>query len=170
VASLSKHDRHELRRKLRNLEAAGDVAYDAVSGDTPGEVDALLALMRASHTEKGAFLTPSMEAFFRDLSAEFGALGMARIGSLRLDGRVAAKLFTFETAGATYLYNSGYDPQFSHLAVGLLSKAIAIRGAMAAGKQRFDFLRGEEDYKHRLGGTPRDIYRYVVEAKPGTIV
>jgi hypothetical protein len=31
VAGLSKHDRHELRRKLRNLGAAGDVALESVT-------------------------------------------------------------------------------------------------------------------------------------------
>ena len=63
----------------------------------------------------------------------------------------------FEDGVTTYLYNSGYDPAYSHLAVGLISKAHAIRDSIERGLTRFDFLRGEEDYKRRLGGIDREV-------------
>lgn len=168
VASLSKHDRHELRRKLRKLEGAGEVRYEAVAGTgVTAHIDALFALMRASRADKDAFLTPAMEAFFRDLAAEFGALGLARIGRLELDGALTAIVLGFQAADAFYLYNSGYDPSYAGLAVGLLSKALAIRHAIDEGLTRFDFLRGEEDYKRRLGGDPRPVYRLSLAATAG---
>lgn len=158
VQGLSKKDRHELRRKMRNLDAAGEVRYEAWSGpEAVDRIDGLLALMRSSRSDKDEFLTPPMEAFFRDLVTEFAPLEMATIGALHLDGRIAAMLLTFESADATLLYNSGYDPDLAHLAVGLISKAAAIRRAIETGKSRFDFLRGDEEYKRRLGGVPRDV-------------
>lgn len=161
VASLGKHDRHELRRKLRNLEAAGAVEYTS-TGD-PAEVDAalatLFAFMRISHEGKAAFLSTEMEAYFRDLAATFAPMGMMRLGTLTLDGDPVAMLYSFESEHALFLYNSGFDPEYGRLAAGLLSKAHAIRDAIARGKTRFDFLRGREDYKHRLGGIPEVVYR-----------
>lgn len=169
VASLSKHDRHELRRKLRKLEGAGQVHYDLLGGDdVPRQIDDLFRLMRASRADKAAFLTPTMEAFFRDLAAGFGELGLARIGRLELDGSLTAMIFGFQSTEAFYLYNSGYDPAYAGLAVGLLSKALAIRRAIEDGLTCFDFLRGEEDYKRHLGGEPRPVYRVSLAAKPGT--
>ncbi|MBI2766769.1 MAG: GNAT family N-acetyltransferase [Chloroflexi bacterium] len=159
VASLHKHERHELRRKLRHLEAAGAAVY-ASTGD-PIEVaaamDAFLAMMRASRGDKDAFLTLTMEAFFRDLAASFATLGMARMGTLALQDRPIAMLLAFESPGTTFLYNSGYDPDWAALAPGLLSKVYAIREAIERGQGRFDFLRGDEDYKRRLGGVPREL-------------
>ena len=99
----------------------------------------------------------TMEAFFRDLAATFAGLGQVRLSTLSLDGNAVAMTLSFETAGATYLYNSGYDPEEAKLAVGLVSKALAVRDAIALGKRRFDFLRGDEDYKRRLGGVDRGV-------------
>ena len=87
--ALPKKHRHELRRKLRNLERAGEVGF--VSATAPGEVAAavegLLAMMRESREAKAAFLTPEREALFRDLAAGLGEHGLARLSTLTLDGR-----------------------------------------------------------------------------------
>ncbi len=168
VASLPKHDRHELRRKLRNLDAAGSVSYEVATtaSEIAPQIDGLLEMMRTSRDAKAAFLTPGMEAFFRDLGATFGALGMARLSTLRLDGQAVARTFSFENATTEFLYNSGFDPEFAHLAVGLASKAYAIEDAIRRGKKRFDFLRGDEEYKRRLGGVPSRIYTLSLRQAP----
>ncbi len=159
IASLHKHERHEVRRKIRHLEAAGDVSFESVTG--PGAsgpaFQRFLDLMRLSRADKEEFLGPQRVAFFQDLARTFGDLEIARLGTLTLDGREVAMVFCFEDETATYLYNSGYHPQFAHLAVGLLSKVYAIRDAIERGKRVFDFLRGDEDYKRHLGGVPREI-------------
>jgi CelD/BcsL family acetyltransferase involved in cellulose biosynthesis len=159
AAALPKKDRHELRRKLRNFEAAGAAGFE--SATTPEVVvtrmDMLFHLMRISRGDKDEFLTPTMEAFFRDIAATFAGLGMLRLSTTTLDGAPVAMTLSFEDASTTYLYNSGYDPAFGGLAVGLVSKAYAIREAIELGRHRFDFLRGDEEYKRRLGGVDREV-------------
>ncbi|HJP40407.1 MAG TPA: GNAT family N-acetyltransferase [Dehalococcoidia bacterium] len=161
VAVLPKKDRHELRRKLRNLEAAGAIELESVSDmeDVDRAMDTLLGMMRESHEGKTRFLTVEMEAFFREMAPAMAQAGLGRIWQLRLDGKPIAVLLGFEDKTTRYLYNSGYDPAHGRLAVGLLSKALALRGAIEAGLRSFDFLRGEEDYKRRLGGVARNIKR-----------
>jgi len=160
VAALSKSDRHELRRKIRHLEGHAETC-EFVSTTDPSEIatgmDTLLALMRRSRGDKEEFLTPTMEAFFREIATTFAALGMLRLSTLRVGGNDVAMTFAFEDDEAVYLYNSGYDPDYAHLAAGLVSKAFALRAAIQAGKKRFDFLRGSEDYKRRLGGIDREL-------------
>ena len=165
VAGLSKHDRHELRRKLRHLHESHTVAF---SGETAPEriasqMPRLFEMMRASRNDKALFLTPAMEEFFRDLATAFAGLGVARLSTLEVDGVSAAMVLCFENAESSFLYNSGYDPSFAPLAVGLLSKACAIEEAIARGKRTFDFLRGEEEYKRHLGGVARRIVRLRIE-------
>ena len=82
-----------------------------------------------------------------------------------MPGAPVAAVLTFEDAETSYLYNSGYDPAHAHSAVGLLSKAYAIRDAIERGKRRFDFLRGDEEYKRHLGGRPRAIYTLRLTAR-----
>ncbi len=159
VAALPKKHRHELRRKLRNLERAGDVGFESeASADaTAGAVEGLLEMMRESREDKAVFLTPEREAFFRDLASGLAGQGLARISTLTFGGRPAARIFALEGGGTTMLYNSGFDPALSHLAVGLLSKALLVRDAIERGRDAVDFLRGTEPYKRHLGGQPRDI-------------
>ena len=98
-----------------------------------------------------------MEAFFRDLAATFGELGLAHIGLMQVAGVEAAAVFLFEDGETAYLYNSGYDPAFASRGAGLASKALALRDAAERGLRRFDFLRGDEEYKRRLGGERRQL-------------
>lgn len=161
LAGLPKHDRHELQRKLRRLEAAGTISFESYGepAQIAARFDHLLALMAASHQDKAAFLAPPMAAFLRDIAVGLAEAGLARLGVLTLDSAPVAMLLTFEDEAAVYLYNSGYDPEHAHLAVGLLSKALCLKDAIARGKRRFDFLRGQEEYKRHLGGLPERIIR-----------
>ena len=69
----------------------------------------------------------------------------------------------FDYDSTVYLYNNGYDNQYRPLNVGLLSKVFAIQDSIQRGKNKFDFLKGTEVYKHRLGGQPVQLYRCQVK-------
>jgi CelD/BcsL family acetyltransferase involved in cellulose biosynthesis len=58
-----------------------------------------------------------------------------------------------------FLYNSGFDPQYESLSVGLLSKVLGIQESIREGKKKFDFLKGGEVYKERLGGHEIPLHR-----------
>ena len=60
------------------------------------------------------------------------------------------------------MYNSGFDPAFADLSVGLLLKATTIRDAIERGLDSFEFLRGDEQYKYHLGGVDQAVYRMTV--------
>ena len=164
VAGLSKKDRHELRRKIRRLDGAGEVTRQVCGSPAqiPGMMDDFLRLHRASSPDKAEFMTAEREAFFLDAVGEAARRGGLRLETVALDGRPVASCLGFDYAGAFLLYNSGYDPVHYKLSVGIVSKALAIRGAIESGDRVFDFLRGSEDYKYRLGGQDRQVYRVLV--------
>jgi len=155
--TLSGKQRHEVRRKLRRLETHAAAAFHLVQ--TPTAVCAalsdFLALFRQNRPDKAAFMDARMEAYFR-LLAEY--VPETRIGFLSVDGRPAAAVWCCDFNGTRYLYNSGYDANFSDWSVGILCKLLSIRDAIARGLTKYDFLKGEEAYKHRLGGRPVPIY------------
>ncbi|HEY8489458.1 MAG TPA: GNAT family N-acetyltransferase [Dehalococcoidia bacterium] len=164
LAGLSKKDRHELRRKLRRLEEAGTLAFYGLSEPeaVAAAMDDFLRLHRISRPDKAAFMSPRMEAFFRRAVEALAQEGAVRLCFLELDGARVASVLLFDCGEELAMYNSGFDPAYGHLAVGLLSKALCVRTALEEGKRALDFLRGDERYKYDLGGRDRRVYRCVL--------
>lgn len=161
LEKLSPKQRHEAKRKLRRLEEVGQVTYhcrESVPVIIPA-MDTFLRLFSLSREKKAIFMTEDREAFFRRLADEMARNGMLRLGTLELDGEPAAMTMAFDYDGTVYLYNSGYDPRFEHLSVGIASKLLCIKESIARGNNKWDFLRGGETYKGRLGGHEVPIYR-----------
>ena len=154
-------ERHEIRRKLRRLEEAAGVEFRTV--EDPGEVrrsmDAFLGLFGANRSDKAAFMTSRRDRFFRSLAEAMAEAGLLKLSFLELDEEPAAAVMCFHDPSTVYLYNNGYDNRFRSLSVGVLSKVLSIREAIREGKKRFDFLKGPEAYKRRLGGNPVPLYR-----------
>jgi CelD/BcsL family acetyltransferase involved in cellulose biosynthesis len=165
LASLSKKDRHELRRKLRRLDTQTEWRWYCVT--TPDEVmesfDKFLSLMRMSKADKEEFMTPEREGYFRALARRMAELDLIRLFFLEMDGATAAASLCFDYMGERLLYNSGYDPGLSYYSVGLLLHAMCVRDAIERGIRHFDFLRGPEPYKAHLGGSQKSLYRMVVK-------
>jgi CelD/BcsL family acetyltransferase involved in cellulose biosynthesis len=77
-------------------------------------------------------------------------------------GRPASAVFSFEDEAGFYLYNSAYEPEVRHLSPGSVMLSHLIERAIGNQLRVFDFLKGDEMYKFRLGAQPRPLY--VVEA------
>jgi CelD/BcsL family acetyltransferase involved in cellulose biosynthesis len=162
LESLNKKNRHELRRKIRRLfDSGGGVSFDVLSEqqDVVAAMDTFLDLHTRSRQDKTDFMTDGMSSFFRRMAAALSAEGLIRLFMLQINGRPAASVLCFDAGSHLYLYNSGYDPAFSSLSVGLVSKALCLRWAIENGKKGIDFLRGNEPYKYDLGATDQQIFR-----------
>jgi CelD/BcsL family acetyltransferase involved in cellulose biosynthesis len=157
--------RHEVRRKLRRLGEAGRYSYRTVSD--PAEVEqklgVFLHLFTISRQDKKDFMTAAMLAFFRSLVRSMAACGLLRLGFLNIEGAPAAVVMCFEYRDTVYLYNSGFDPRYRHLNAGLLCKVLSISDSIEGGKKVYDFLKGDEIYKQRLGGRPVTLQRCRVQ-------
>lgn len=165
LRQLKGKQRHEVRRKLRRLEAHGLYSYHMIHGDEAmeGAVDTFLRLFLLNRSDKAEFMDSSMAAFFRDLIKELADHKMLRLYFLKIDGRAASAVLCFDYKGVRYLYNSGYDAQYRHLSVGILCKVLSIEKAIEAGCQSYDFLKGAEIYKKRIGGQKSQLYRCRIE-------
>ena len=163
VQSLSKKDRHELRRKLRRLEASGDAeyrVYDKEHDELPDALGAFVALMGKSNEAKSDFLTPERRSFLETLTRTMADADSLQLAFLDVGGKPVSATMSFLEGDRLLLYNSGYDPEYRHLSVGLLLKAYELRGAIEQGLREYDFLRGNEPYKYDLGGNDRVLYRW----------
>jgi len=166
---LSKSGRHELRRKLRKLPQGGPVDLESLR--SPEEVDAafpdFVRMHVESRTEKAEFMTERMATFFRRMARALAAEGLIELLFLRLGGARVAGVLAFRGDGEVLLYNSGYDPAYAGLSVGLLSKVMLLERAIDDCRCRFDFLRGAEPYKYDLGAKDVNVYRAMIRRGAG---
>jgi CelD/BcsL family acetyltransferase involved in cellulose biosynthesis len=158
---LNGKQRHEVRRKLRRLFETDGAKYRTVEdlGEVSDTMDLFIGLFRISRQDKENFLTPKRESFFRSLAERMARVNLLRIGVLDIDQKPVAAIMCFDYNGIVYLYNSGYDPQYSSLSVGLASKILCIKDSVKRGRKKFDFLKGAEIYKYRLGGKEIPLHR-----------
>jgi CelD/BcsL family acetyltransferase involved in cellulose biosynthesis len=165
LASLGKKDRHELRRKLRRFFDSGADATSEVystQADVVAHMEEFLELHTRSRQDKTDFMTPAMENFFRRMASAMSAEGLVRLFILYVNKKPVASVFCFDAGNQLYMYNSGYDPDYSKLSVGLVSKVQCLRWSIENGKEYLDFLRGNEPYKYDLGARDQEIFRLIV--------
>ena len=164
LLGLRKKDRHELRRKIRRLDREKThrqyVANDAEVLN--GSMQDFFRLLRASREDKEEFLTPERESFFLDIARESVSRGQFRLSFLEVDGEKVASCICFDYGEDYLLYNSGYDPSYSRLSVGLINKALSLQSAIEEGRKNFNFLKGNERYKYNLGARDEPVFHLTI--------
>jgi CelD/BcsL family acetyltransferase involved in cellulose biosynthesis len=164
LGGLSKKNRHELRRKLRRLQAAGELELHTYTSrvDVEEHLPLLLRFMVESRSDKASFMSEQMGRFFHRMAPALANEGLVRLFELELDTKPVASILSFDMAGRLFMYNSGYDPDYAGLAVGLGSKALCLREAIESGYRCLDFLRGQESYKYDLGAVDQQVYKLTI--------
>jgi len=165
LALLSKKQRHEVRRKLRRAQEAGDVNWTIVdhTHDLAAEMDDFIELHRLSQPDKNQFMEPQMQAFFHAAARAMLDAGWLQLSFLELNGEKAATMLCFDYSDSILVYNSGYDPQrYRAISPGIVLLAYCIRYATELGRAKFDFLQGDEVYKTRFGAHETKVYRTLI--------
>jgi CelD/BcsL family acetyltransferase involved in cellulose biosynthesis len=164
LAGMRQKDRHEIRRKINKLrrEAEGYRYHVTTPPDLPGDTEAFLELHRKSGTAKTVFMNPKREAFFREMTETTLHAHWLELSFIETAGKKIAALLSFKYGDTVYVYNSGYDPEFSHWSPGWVLVSHSIQDAIKKGVKLFDFMRGSESYKYRFSARDSEIYRYRV--------
>ena len=170
LAALEPKLRHEIRRKGRRLRAEHpDIRLVDSRPDTVGpDFDRFVELHRSSRGEKGRFMVPGMERFFRRLGSTLLADGTLRLAFLETAGVKIAGAIGFRWRDRFLLYNSAYDHTYSRVSPGMVLIADLIRGAIEERRRGFDMLKGDLPYKYRFGARPRGIARLRLRGKGRT--
>jgi CelD/BcsL family acetyltransferase involved in cellulose biosynthesis len=161
--SLDKKQRHELRRKMRRAESSPEkVEWYIVSSqhNLDTELDRFIELMASSGLKKAQFLQdPHNTAFFRQMAHEVFDKGWLQLSFLTIGGKAAAAYINFDYNQQIMVYNSGLAAaEYGHLSPGIVLLCYNIRHAIETKHTLFDFLRGNETYKYRMGGKDHPVY------------
>lgn len=169
--NLDKKQRHEIRRKIRRAEGAPENVGWYIVGpkhDINVELDRFLSLMAASHPEKAEFLRdPKNIAFFKSIVPLAYERGWLQLNFLTIGGVAAATYLNFDFGGCILVYNSGLLPnEYGQLSPGIVLLAHNIKHAIDTGHKVFDFLRGNESYKYRMGAVETRVYLVAAQTVP----
>ena len=164
LENLDSKQRRELKRKMRRADsypARVEWRLSKADGTLRDDVDAFLDLM-ALDPEKREFLTETMRAQFHALAQAAADGGWLQLAMLEVGGQPAFAYFNFDYDGKLWVYNSGFDPDHASLSPGWVLMGHLIQWAIDHQRREVDFLRGEEEYKYRLGGVDRWVTRIVL--------
>jgi hypothetical protein len=168
LATLDKKARHEIRRKVRRAAAIGELHID-VSPGSPEVIDLFIELHTRRFGERGLFPSgPGGDRSRRfvhrlaELERESAGGGQLHVGLVRCGARLVFGMLAFDDGETCYLYNAGMDPDASDVSPGVTGTAEYLRDRLAAGRRRFDFLRGNERYKYEWGAVDEPIHRLLV--------
>jgi CelD/BcsL family acetyltransferase involved in cellulose biosynthesis len=165
LGTLDKKERHEIRRKVRRAEAAGEVRLET-SSDPGADLDAFVELHQKRWGAEGLF--PPTEGgaasrrFFAGLFEDCAPTGIVDLSFLTVGGGRIAAGVTFDDGEAIYYYNAGVEPEARELSPGVVMVACYIQRAISLGRTRVDFLRGDEPYKYEWGAVDAPIERLLV--------
>lgn len=165
LSRLDSKQRHELRRKMRRAaKYVPSVTWEVVKpeDDIERAADEFLALMEKD-PQKADFLTGAMRAQFQQQMRRGQEAGWLHLSFLKVGDQFAAGYLNFDYANRIWIYNSGIDLDFRYTSPGWVLLGHIIRWAAENGREAVDFLRGDEDYKYRLGGQDRSIVRMTIE-------
>jgi len=161
LAGINKKQRHEIRRKIRKIETEAQTRWYVVdsSAEVERAMDDFITLHQKSTQDKEEFWSEALINFFKALATELTRCGWFKLYFIEVNGVQAAAMLCFDYEGEFLLYNSGYDPeQFAQLSPGNVLTAYTIQHAIELGRNRYDFLRGDEVYKFRFGAEPEPVY------------
>lgn len=163
LALLDKKQRKEVQRKLRRAKGAGDsLNWYMVNGDhdLDSEIEKFLNLMASSHPEKAQFLKNEQHVtFFKSIVPAAAEAGWLQMNFLELMGEPVAAYVNFDYNDQILVYNSGLDPQkAAALSPGIVLLSYNIEHAIENKREIFDFLRGDEQYKYKMGGQDTEVF------------
>jgi len=165
LSSLSKKQRHEIRRKIRRAERSGQINWYIVNEerDLTIEMEAFIELHQKSDVDKDEFMDEQMKGFFHAAAQALQEAGWLQLAIMEVNGEKAAAMLNFDYGDSILVYNSGYNPhKYARLSPGIVLLAYCIQHAIELGRAKFDFLRGDEEYKFRFGAQPTEIYRLLI--------
>lgn len=164
--SLSQNQRKAFKRLQNKLQK--NFSFSFHRAETKQDLDFILPHFFKLHRMRwlkrglpGMMYTKKIREFHAMASHKLLQSGLLRFYWLVLNGDVVAALYGFHHNKIFYFYLSGFHPEYAPYGVGTLLFYEAITKSIQEGFTHFDFMRGKEAYKYRLGAKDTINYRLI---------
>jgi CelD/BcsL family acetyltransferase involved in cellulose biosynthesis len=161
LKTLGKNRREQLRRYPKRLEKEFAVEYELAQDEAQlqramTDLFALHGKRWRARGQTGVLALPSRQKFHRALCSKLLRQNRLRLWTMRCDGRAACVLLNYFYRGRYAFFIGGFEPELTRWSVGTCLFSRVLQSAIAECATEFDFLRGQEEYKYRLGAVDRE--------------
>ncbi len=161
LAMIGKKQRHEIKRKWKKLFEEQEAAFELI--ELPTETDSAIQdfiwLHQASSKDKSNFWNDRHVEFFKYFAQKTAERNWLKLYFLKIGTVRVAAMLGFEYNNQFFLYNSGFvSDSFREYGIGSVLTAYTIQQAIAGGNSRYDFLRGDEEYKFRFRAVSEPVF------------
>lgn len=167
LGRLRSHDRKELRRKVNKAESQGHATLVAASDpeQSRAAIAKVLSFIEAGGGERGFKCRWLFRGLLAASADSLARQDWLRTFSLRLGDRTAAGVIAFRGQNELLTWATGYDPADKTYSPGIVTFGMTIRRAIEEKLTALDLLRGESDYKTRLGAQRRPLYQLTLKVR-----
>ncbi|WP_372522405.1 GNAT family N-acetyltransferase [Sulfuricaulis sp.] len=161
LAKLPKKDRYKIKSPRKKLLEEGKLRYAAFE---PADFETALRTLFELHARR-ADAKGITSTFGRSPVFEFHRALLQRLPPndvvfrcLKDETGIVAVLYGFRCGDRIFFYQLGYNPDWSWASPGVVLVSEAIREAFATGCTEFNFLQGDEPYKHTFTREARALF------------
>ncbi len=163
LAELSKGFRRKPKKCLARFESEEITFHCANDIETLRNKLPLLCQLhqkrRQTLGQPGSFADPRFLPFLLDVAHHFAPRQQMELQWCQQGDRTVGMHLIFLHDRTASMYVSGIDPEVLSIEPGHLLVTGSLCNAISRGLNRFDFLRGDEHYKHLWNGQPRRLVR-----------
>lgn len=158
-----------IMRRAREEQESGEIELSIASSVTLAAKE--LEIMERIHQARwkdrgihGCFSNESFSGFTRHLLERTCDQGHVFVAILRWRGEPAAGAICFMDSSTLYIYLASMSPDFPEQKPGWKLNGLLADYALSRGRQRLDFMRGDEEYKTRMGTLPVAQERWMISS------
>jgi len=163
--------RRTIRSVSNALKAEDRIAFRIE--DSPDRVADAMRTYVTLHRERwmkrgGSILTDeNLSSFLINISKRLAERGVGRVYEVRIDDRVASQLLCIDDWDCIRAYRIGISESAKEYSPGNMVVHFAMNDAQKRGFRRFDFGKGAEEFKYRMGAENASLIG--IEAKKGSL-
>ena len=164
LSNLTKKNRHEIRRKIRKFEKNFELKIINANHENVDKLLLEFIRLMKLNPEKKLFLNQDRVNFMSKIIKYSVLEGRGELNFIEINKDLVSTSFAFKNNEKLFVYNSGFNNDYSEYSVGLINHVYNIKNKINI-YSYIDFLRGDEEYKYRIGCEDRNLITINIKVK-----
>ena len=164
LSNLTKKNRHEIRRKIRKFEKNFELKIINANHENVDKLLLEFIRLMKLNPEKKLFLNQDRVNFMSKIIKYSVLEGRGELNFIEINKDLVSTSFAFKNKEKLFVYNSGFNNDYSEYSVGLINHVYNIKNKIKT-YNYIDFLRGDEEYKYRIGSEDRKLLTINIKVK-----
>jgi CelD/BcsL family acetyltransferase involved in cellulose biosynthesis len=154
--------RNDIQRQIRRLEEEGVFAFEVLGRDRKSEILTMLPTLLHHHTLRWPNAYKASNYHFNLISNALDN-DLLHFSQITIDGQAICWNISFIYKKTYYFYMPTYVEKYANFSPGKLNMFLCITDMIDKRYEKFDLLRGAEEYKNKLPVLDDAVFHYTVK-------